>query len=102
MKKESRPFIVAQVLSQGRITSHIARLVNASNLFWKLIKPSHSLPFILASCLVEDVVLAVDVENAIFHRALPASGSVIHRHTRAYPRSDAPLVLDTLDLVIHA
>lgn len=65
-------------------------------------KPSHSSPFILASCLVEDVVLAVDVENAILHRALPASGSVIHSHAKAYPMSDAPLVLDTLDLVIHA
>lgn len=62
------------------------------------------LPLVLASRLVENVVLAVDVHNAIFEGTLPACVSARHRKAKTHVTLQwcIPLVLDALDLVVHA
>ena len=36
-------------------------------------KSTQNLPLVLARCLMEDILLAVDSEDAIFHYALPVT-----------------------------
>lgn len=67
---------------------------------------TRKLPLVLASSLVENVVLAVNVENTVFQSALPGWGSVspqkegTEKHVTVH--FDIPLVLNSLNLVIHA
>lgn len=67
---------------------------------------TRKLPFILASSLVENVVLAVNIKNTIFQSALPGWGSVSLQEKEGKKQVnlhfDIPLVLDSLNLVIHA
>lgn len=63
-----------------------------------------SLPLVLAGGLVEYVFLAVDGEDSVLEGALPISASVIRSRVGVFALlcCHSPLVLDALDLVIHA
>jgi hypothetical protein len=68
--------------------------------------PSHkSLPLILASRLVEEVLLAVDSEHTVLQCALPKRDrqrGVVTRLGGKGGLASLPLVLNTLHLIVHA